>query len=78
MFKAHLQMDGLEEINQITEIEIALEEERDYTMQSFLFNKYAKNFQGGATANFTRELLPCALLPKKYEVDEMVCVMWHL
>ena len=73
IFKARLGLDGMEEVNQITEIELALEEERDKTLSAFLFQKFAKNFRSGASANFTKDRLQSALLPKKHSVDELVC-----
>ena len=72
-FKAQIGLSPMEGFNEVAELEMALEEERDATLTQFNFAKYAKeHFKKGQTPNFTKEHLQNPLIPKKQDVDKLV------
>ncbi len=72
-FKAHLGLAGLDGINEVVEIEMAMDWETDETIASFKFQKFAKNhFQGGINHEFSMDPIQTPLLLKKHDVDRPV------
>ena len=67
---------GSEAIQEVTEIQVALEEENLETIIRFKFSKYAKeHFHHGVSDSFSKDRLSEPILKKEEEVDKLVILI---
>ncbi|KAI0233257.1 Myosin-VIIa [Lamellibrachia satsuma] len=75
VFKATIGLLGEERVSEVSEVELAITEERDETLSSFQYKKFAKQyFIGGNSSVFSTEALSSPLLPKTHKVDKMAAM----
>ena len=76
MFKARIGLLGNEELNQVAEMEVTLEEEKEETFARFKYQQFCKQyFQKGHTGTFSKDPLKEPLLIKEHEVDRVVSML---
>ena len=62
-----------EQLNEVQEVELQWEEEREETLVQFKMSKFAKNhFSGGATLAHSTDMIRTPLLAKQKDIDKMV------